>query len=106
MQLGDNGKVTFLTSVAYTGEFQAAGRPVPEGPLSLAPDYIRWDGRVTWTSADEQWMVAGFVNNITDDIGVRNQFTYGQSQGHRRVVEPTNPRMFGFEIGYKFGAYQ
>ncbi len=106
MQLGDNGKVTFLTSVAYTGEFQAAGRPVPEGPLSLAPDYIRWDGRVTWTSADEQWMVAGFVNNITDDLGVRNQFTYGQSQGHRRVVEPTNPRMFGLEIGYKFGAYQ
>ncbi len=106
LQLGDNGKVTFLTSVAYTGEFQAAGRPVPEGPLSLAPDYIRWDARVTWNSADEAWGVSGFVNNITDDIGIRNQFTYGQSQGQRRVVEPTNPRMAGLEVQYKFGAFQ
>ncbi len=105
LELGDNGKVTFLTSVAYTGEFQAAGRPVPESPLSVAPEYIRWDARVTWNSANEQWGVSGFVNNITDDLGVRNQFTYPESQGHRRVIEPTNPRMAGLEIQYKFGAF-
>ena len=106
MNMGDNGKLTFLTSVAYTGEFQAAGRPVPEGPLSLAPEYVRWDARVTWNNADEQWTVSGFVNNITNDLGIRNQFTYGQDQGQRRVVEPTNPRMAGLEIHYKFGAFQ
>ncbi len=105
LELGDNGKVTFLTSVAYTGEFQAAGRPVPESPLSVAPEYIRWDARVTWNSANEQWGVSGFVNNIMDDLGVRNQFTYPESQGHRRVIEPTNPRMAGLEIQYKFGAF-
>ena len=105
LSLGDNGKLTFMTSVAYTGEFQAAGRPVPESPLSLAPDYVRWDARATWTSADEQWTVSGFVNNITNDIGVRNQFDYGESQGQRRVIEPTNPRMAGLEVSYKFGAF-
>ena len=106
LQLGDQGKVTFLTTVAWTDEFQAAGRPIPENPLSVAPDYLRWDGRVTWNSADEQWAVSGFVNNITNDLGVRNQFVYGQDQAHRRVVEPTNPRMWGFELQYKFGAFQ
>jgi outer membrane receptor protein involved in Fe transport len=106
VQLGDNGKLTFLTSVSYTGEFQAAGRPVPESPLSLAPDYIRWDARASWSSANDQWGVSAFVNNITNDIGVRNQFDYGEAEGHRRVIEPTNPRMAGLEIQYKFGAYQ
>ncbi len=106
LQLGDNGTVTFLTSVAYTDEFPAAGRPLPATPLTVAPDYVRWDARVGWTSADEQWNVSAFVNNITDEIGIRNQFVGDDIEGARRVVEPTNPRMAGLEIQYKFGAFQ
>ena len=106
LQLGDNGIVTFLTSVAYTDEFPAAGRPLPATPLTVAPDYIRWDARVGWTSANEQWNVSAFVNNITDEIGIRNQFVGDDIEGARRVIEPTNPRMAGLEIQYKFGAFQ
>ncbi len=104
--LGDRGKITYLTSIAWTDEFPAAGRPTTANPLAIAPSFLRWDARVSWTNANEQWNVAGFVNNITDELGVRNQFTYPESQGYRRVIEPTNPRWWGIEVQYKFGAFQ
>jgi iron complex outermembrane receptor protein len=106
LRLGDNGTVTFLTSVAYTDEFPAAGRPLPATPLVTAPDYTRWDARVGWASAAGQWNVSAFVNNITDEVGVRNQFVYSELEGHRRVVEPTNPRMYGLEVQFKFGEFR
>lgn len=104
--LGDRGRLTYLTSLAWTDEFPAGGRPTTANPLSLAPSFLRWDVRVSWTAASEQWSVSAYVNNITDEIGVRNQFTYPESQGYRRVVEPTNPRWWGLEVQYKFGAFQ
>ena len=104
--LGNRGRLTYLTSLAWTDEFPAGGRPTTANPLAIAPSFLRWDARVSWTNVSEQWSVSGFVNNITDDLGVRNQFTYGESQGYRRVIEPTNPRWWGIEVQYKFGAFQ
>lgn len=105
IQMGDNGKVVLLTALSYTDEFPAAGRPLPDGPLVTAPEYIRWDARVGWESADAQWGVSAFVNNITNEIGTRNMFSYSSQGGYRRAIEPTNPRMAGLEIQYKFGAF-
>ncbi len=105
MNMGDNGKVVFLTSLNWTDEFAARGSPRPETPLTVAPDYTRWDARITWNSADEQWGVSGFVNNILDDVGVRNMNVEDQFQNFRYSVEPSNPRMAGLEIQYKFGAF-
>ena len=104
--LGNRGTLTYLTTLAWTDEFPAGGRPTAASPLSIAPSFFRWDARVSWRSLTEQWTVAAFVNNITDDIGVRNQFAYAESQGHRRVIEPTNPRWWGLEVHYKFGAFR
>ena len=106
LNLGDNGNVIFLSSLNWTDEFAARGSPRPETPLTVAPDFLRWDARVTWNSANGQWGVSGFVNNITNDIGVRNMNVEDQFQNFRYTVEPTNPRMAGLEIQYKFGAYQ
>ena len=104
--LGSNGRVVYLTSINWTDEFPAAGRPLRDGPLTTAPAFARWDARISWTSASEQWNVSGFVNNILDNVGVRNMFTYGIWEGHRRAIEPTNPRMWGLEVQYKFGSFQ
>ena len=104
--LGDNGKVVAVTTVSYTDEFPAAGRPLPEGPLVQAPDFMRWDARVSWLSANEQWNVTGYVNNILDEVGTRNMFTYSSQAGYKRGIEPTNPRFAGIEVSYKFGAFQ
>ncbi len=105
MNMGDNGKVVFLTSLGWTDEFSARGSPRPETPLTVANDYKRWDARVTWNSANEQWGVSAFVNNITDELGIRNMNVEDQDQNFRYTVEPTNPRMGGVEVQYKFGAF-
>ncbi len=99
--LGERGSITYMTNIGLTDEFAPGGRPRVNGPLDLAPSYIRWDARVTWESADEKWSVAGFLNNITDELGVRNSFNYGESMNYLRVLEPTNPRMGGIEVRYK-----
>jgi len=103
--LGDNGKIVALTSLNYTDEFIAFASPRVESPLTVLPDYYRWDARVTWNSADERWGVSAFVNNITDDIGIRQVNVEDQNQNFRYSVEPTNPRMGGIEVQYKFGAF-
>ena len=104
--LGNNGRVIYLTSINWTDEFPAAGTPKRDGPLVTAPAFARWDARVSWMSANEQWNVSGFVNNILDKVGVRNMFNYNVEGGFRRAIEPTNPRMWGVEVQYKFGAFQ
>ncbi len=103
--LGDSGKLIFLSSLNWTDEFAARGSPRPETPLTVAPDYKRWDFRATWNSANEQWGVSAFVNNILDEVGVRNMNVEDQNQNFRYTVEPTNPRMAGIELQYKFGAF-
>ncbi len=103
-QLGDKGKLVFLSTLAYTDEFLAVGRPRPETRLNVTPDYIRWDARATWTSSDEQWSVAAFVNNITDEIGIRQVDNGDQDANFSYTVEPTNPRWAGIELSWKFGA--
>jgi outer membrane receptor protein involved in Fe transport len=105
MQLGDHGSVVWLTSLNWTDEFQAAGSPRPATPLVVAPDYMRWDARVSWTSASGQWNVSGFVNNILNEVGVRNMDWENGWRNYVYTVEPTNPRMGGLEVQYKFGAF-
>jgi outer membrane receptor protein involved in Fe transport len=105
IQMGDNGKVVGMTALSYTDEFGAAGRPLPAGGLVTAPDFMRWDARIGWESADDQWAVTAFVNNINNEIGTRNMFSYSSQGGYRRAIEPTNPRMAGLEVHYKFGAF-
>ena len=103
--LGDLGNMSFSSTFSWTDEFPAAGRPVGDLAIDTAPSFMRWDVRLGWRSVDEAWAVTGFVNNVTDEVGIRNVFTYGEQEGYRRVVEPTLPRMAGIEVQYRFGAF-
>ena len=49
-------------------------------------------------------MVAGYINNVMDKIGIRQLEAHGESQGFRRTGQLTEPRMAGVEVSYKFGA--
>ncbi len=104
--LGGLGNMVLASTFSWTDEFPAAGRPVGDLPIDTAPAFMRWDARLGWASADEVWEIIGFVNNITDEIGIRNVFTYDEQQGYRRVIEPTLPRMMGVEVQYRFGAFK
>ncbi|MCY4278478.1 MAG: TonB-dependent receptor [Gammaproteobacteria bacterium] len=104
--LGGLGNMVLASTFSWTDEFPAAGRPVGDLAIDIAPAFMRWDARLGWSSADEVWEIIGFVNNITDEIGIRNVFTYDEQQGYRRVIEPTLPRMMGVEVQYRFGAFK
>ena len=68
--------------------------------LDKAPAYDRWDVRGTWRSADQRWAVSGFVNNVTDEIGIRQILRHGAADGFRRTAQVTEPRLYGLEVSY------
>ena len=73
-----------------------------EQEIDLAPSYDRIDLRATWTSPSQSWVVSGFVNNVTDDLGIRFIERHGQEDGYRRTAQVTEPRVFGMEVSYTF----
>lgn len=97
--LGDNGDMEFRTTLSYTDEVYFTAENNDE---DLAPDYYRWDARVTWTSADQKIVVSGFVNNILDEIGVRQISRLGENGNCLRAATVTDPRTAGLELAYRF----
>jgi outer membrane receptor protein involved in Fe transport len=79
-----------------------------EAPRDVADAYSRFDLRGTWFSADEAWTVAAFVNNVLDEIGIRqiDRYQANEDTNFRRAGAVTDPRLFGVEVRYKFGAFQ
>ena len=63
------GEIALRTDLVYRDEQY---RDAVNTPELKADAYTLWNGRVTWSSPDERWEVAGFVTNITDEIFVTN----------------------------------
>jgi outer membrane receptor protein involved in Fe transport len=100
--LGNRGNVELRTNVSYTDEVFFS---IENNPVDKAPEYYRWDARVSWTSANEAFIVSGFVNNILNDIGIRQIARYGENQNYLRTATPTDPRLMGLEFTWNFGAF-
>jgi iron complex outermembrane receptor protein len=97
--LAANGRVNLLANYSYIDEVFFGSF---ESDFDRAPEYDRIDLRATWTSPSESWVVSGFVNNITDDVGIRQILRHGESDGYRRTAQVTEPRVFGVELSYTF----
>lgn len=103
--LADNGRIEFLVNYSFIGRVYFT---TFEDKDHSAKGYDRFDFRATWRSADEKWMVAGFVNNVFDKIGIRqiDQYQANETTNYRRTGAVTDPRLWGLEVRYKFGAFQ
>lgn len=100
LPLGENGNIEFLLSGSWIDEsFNSSF----ETDFDRSPGYKRFDFRTTWTSPSEQWVVTGFISNLTDEVGVRQIETLGEAEGFRRVGMVTEPRMYGVEVTYSMG---
>jgi outer membrane receptor protein involved in Fe transport len=97
--LASNGRVNLLANYSWIDEVYFGSF---EAELDRAPAYDRIDVRATWTSPSESWIVSGFVNNVTDDIGIRFIERHGYEDGYRRTAQVTEPRVFGLEVSYTF----
>ena len=98
--LGENGNIELLANYSWISKVYHT--PFQD-EYDSTPGYDRVDLRATWTSADEAWVVAGYINNVMDKIGVRQLEAHGEDQGFRRTGQLTEPRMGGIEVSYKFG---
>jgi outer membrane receptor protein involved in Fe transport len=100
---GDRGQLTGLVNWSWIDKVYFSAF---ESNLDAAPSYQRTDLRLTWNSPSNAWLIAGFVNNIFDDIGIRQVDHYGSTEAvdFIRQGATTDPRTMGIEVDYKFGA--
>ena len=100
---GDRGTLTALVDYSYIDKVYFN---VFEQSNSEAPHYNRVDTRITWLSSNAAWTVAAFCNNVFDKIGIRQIEQGDESINFRDGGTLTNPRTFGMEVLYKFGAFK
>ncbi len=98
--MGSSGSVEFLTTYSWIDKVYFSPFQAEE---DAAPAYSRWDARASWYSADRTWTVALFVNNILDEIGVRQIDRSDEQENFRRSGATTNPRLFGLEVYFSIG---
>jgi hypothetical protein len=51
-------------------------------------------------SRSEEWQVSAFVNNVQNEIGIRQIQRGTESEGFRRSGQVTEPRVYGVELAY------
>ncbi len=100
---GDRGTVTFTADYSWIDKVYF---DVFAQDSDKAPSYTRVDTRVTWLSGATDWSVSAFCNNVFDDIGIRQIEALQESDNFRRTGTLTNPRTYGMEVVYKFGAFR
>jgi len=97
--LGDMGQLDLYTSVGYTDDF-FFNAPF-ERDLERAPSFTRWDARLNWESVTGTWGISAFVNNITNELGVRALETESEEFNFQRKATTTDPRVYGLSVTYR-----
>ncbi|MEX2489838.1 MAG: TonB-dependent receptor [Pseudomonadales bacterium] len=92
------GSIDFFTSVAYTDEWWI--EPPFERDIDRAPEFVRWDARASWKSPTRRWEVSVFVNNITDEVGIRDIERQTEDMNFQRTITTTEPRLYGIGVRY------
>ena len=92
-----DGQMQFLTTYSWIDKVYFS--PFESG-RDVAPSYSRWDVRAQWKSPTNTWTVAAFVNNVNDEIGIRQIDRTDEAENFRRSGATTNPRLFGLELRY------
>lgn len=96
--LGEKGELTFTAATRYqSGSFTGTDLL----PQSYQPGYFMTDLQLEYMTANKQFRIAGFVNNL------ENNNVVGWSQPHPRagglIIEGLRlPRMYGIRAGVKF----
>lgn len=89
-ELAELGEITVLTTATYRSHmFPNAGNIA----YQKIAGFTRWDARAIWDSPSRTWEVSAWVQNIADEIAVR-EFAFD-------VGWLTEPRRVGLTVRYK-----
>lgn len=88
--------------------FKLTDTPTPSTSLSdkrhkSFPFLNRLDLRATWTNAKQNLTVAGYVNNVLDDVAVLQVLRNSEGEHFRQSAGTTLPRAYGVEVTLNFG---
>jgi hypothetical protein len=97
LDFNDAGKVDLMLTYSFIDDVYFSSF---QSDLDLAPAYDRMDVRATWTSASDEWTVSAFVNNVQNEIGIRQILALGANDGFKRTAQVTEPRVYGIELAY------
>ncbi|MDB9756226.1 TonB-dependent receptor [Pseudomonadales bacterium] len=98
--LKDGAKLDLSSVYSWTDEVYYS--PF-ENDSEKAEAYGRLDLRATWTNAKQNLVVAGYVNNVLDDVAVLQALRGGESEHFRQTAGTTLPRAYGLEVTLNFG---
>ncbi|XOV88178.1 MAG: TonB-dependent receptor [Pseudomonadota bacterium] len=93
----NSGRINLLANYSWIDDVYFSAF---ESELDKAPAYGRIDLRATWTNTNDTLVISGFVNNVADEIGIRDLERFGGSEGYRRSAQVTEPRVYGVEVTY------
>ncbi|HEX7080580.1 MAG TPA: TonB-dependent receptor [Gammaproteobacteria bacterium] len=103
---GDGANLELRLEGNYQGEFWRSEIPnfrpdIYGGPANApAGDIWRWNARAVYTPADGAWELAGFVNNITDEVYLNSGFMDSIWQFDFSGVDA--PREYGVSLSLRF----
>jgi iron complex outermembrane recepter protein len=92
------GRLFTQASFNYASEFYDNIRNYEASKL---PDYLVGNVRVGWSSAQDRWEGAIFVNNVADERYFTIGFDLSNATGSNSLV-PGKPRWFGVSARYNF----
>jgi len=98
--LNDGAKLDLSSVYSWTDEVYYS--PF-ENDSEKAEAYGRLDLRATWTNAKQNLVVAGYVNNVLDDVAVLQALRAGESEHFRQTAGTTLPHAYGLEVTLNFG---
>jgi iron complex outermembrane recepter protein len=85
---------------AYVGAYTTSGF---DRSLDRVPSARRTDLSVTWTNPADNIRVRAFVDNVFDDIQLRNVASATHTLNYRRTATPLYPRFWGIDMRYAVG---
>ncbi|MDT8427314.1 MAG: TonB-dependent receptor [Pseudomonadales bacterium] len=100
LPISGGNNIELLTSYSWIDETYSS--PF-EKEIDRAPAYGRWDARATWQSRGGRWGASVYINNILDELGIREIGRTGEEEGFRRAAQLTERRLYGLELSLNFG---
>ncbi|MDC1084050.1 TonB-dependent receptor [Pseudomonadales bacterium] len=95
------GTLSAGATYAYTGDYWSSGIL---RDLDKVPPRGRLDLSMTWRASNEQWLVRGFIDNVTDKTYARGFGTSTSSGNYSLGAENLYPRYYGIDVTFRFGA--
>ena len=92
-----SGKMAALLKAKYQGETYF---DIQNYNTSRENGYVVTDVRLQWTSGDDRWQVAGFVNNVTDEEYLGYTFDFASFGFNQQAWG--RPRWAGASVMYRW----